>query len=108
MSTQTSSLYGEPAAHEAGLHRSLPLEGGISLVQSETSRGHRQEFTSKTHSEATNRGKGCRGVMYICRATQRSVPGAGCRRKLAESERIGRDVEQEVLLWGQLSPEPMT
>lgn len=24
-STQTSSLYGEPAAHEAGLHRSPPL-----------------------------------------------------------------------------------
>lgn len=62
MSTQTSSLYGEPTAHEAGLHRSLPLEWGISLVRSETSRGHRQEFTSKTYSEANNRGKGYRGV----------------------------------------------
>lgn len=52
--------------------------------------------------------KAAEGLTYICGATQRSVPGAGCRRKLAESERIGRDVEQEVLLWGQLSPEPMT
>lgn len=59
MSTQTSSLYGEPAAHEAGLHRSLPLERGGSVWYEV--RPHR-DTDRNSYSEANNRGKGCRGA----------------------------------------------